>query len=124
MVIIQLHTQGLGRDEVKEECESMCQYLYLHAGSDLKITSVYSQLSESINIGGRTGEMELLRGDKRLREKLLGVDFSISPNAFFQVFLLYGYLSNCYAERICRYSQNLELLISHVPYGAKNFYLE
>ena len=85
MVIIQLHTQGLGREEVREECESMCQHLYSHAGSELKITSVYSQLSESINIGSRTGEMELLRGDKRLRENLLGVEFSISPNAFFQV---------------------------------------
>ncbi|KAI6654583.1 tRNA (uracil-5-)-methyltransferase-like protein A-like isoform X1 [Oopsacas minuta] len=85
MVIIQIHTQGLSREQVREECDNLCQHLYSTARPELRISSVYYQLCESMSIGGRSGEMELLRGDTKLSEKLLGVQFSISPNAFFQV---------------------------------------
>ena len=81
MVVLQVHRQGLTREEVREECVRMCQHLC----SSAKLGSVYFQLCESINIGGRSGEMELLSGTGRLTEELLGVQFCISPNAFFQV---------------------------------------
>ena len=95
MVVLQLHGQGLRREEVREECERLCNHLS-GASSDLKITSVYFQLCDSINIGGRSGEMELLSGTGKLTEKLMGVQFCISPNAFFQVSIPYNarYLFN------------------------------
>ena len=91
LLIIQVYSQGVSREEVREECDRLCKQLESPADSDTgsaiggKIASVYFQLCDSVNIGGPGGEMELLRGDRKLKETLLGVKFCISPNAFFQV---------------------------------------
>ena len=89
MVVVQVHRQGLTRELVREECERLYQHLCSGDSSGLKISSVYYQLCESIHTGGRSGELVLLSGTGKLRETLMGVQFCISPNAFFQVSVSY-----------------------------------
>jgi len=88
MIIIQVHPQDLTRERIEEEKKKLVTFFtdLMTKIPDLHITSLLFQESDEVSNGAtEKSEMEVLMGSKYAHENLLGINFRVSPNAFFQV---------------------------------------
>jgi len=88
MIIIQVHPQDITRERMEQEKKNLVTFFtdLMTKIPDLHITSLLFQESDEVSNGAtEKTEMEVLMGSKYAHETLLGINFRISPNAFFQV---------------------------------------
>ncbi|ORX52878.1 S-adenosyl-L-methionine-dependent methyltransferase [Piromyces finnis] len=88
MIIIQVHPQDLSRERIEQEKKNLVTFFtdLMEKIPDLHISSLLFQESDEVSNGAtEKAEMEVLMGSKYAHENLLGINFRISPNAFFQV---------------------------------------
>ncbi|ORX71692.1 Trm2 tRNA methyltransferase 2-like protein A [Anaeromyces robustus] len=88
MIIVQVHPQDLSRERIEQEKKNLITFFtdLMTKIPDLNITSLLFQESDEVSNGAtEKTEMEVLIGSKYVHENLLGINFRISPNAFFQV---------------------------------------
>ncbi|OUM57258.1 hypothetical protein PIROE2DRAFT_17812, partial [Piromyces sp. E2] len=88
MIIVQVHPQDLTRERIEQEKKNLVTFFtdLMNKIPDLHITSLLFQESDEVSNGAtEKTEMEVLMGSKYAHENLLGINFRISPNAFFQV---------------------------------------
>ncbi|KAK3576133.1 hypothetical protein CHS0354_043100 [Potamilus streckersoni] len=86
MIMVDFHPQQLSQDKVESEKNRLHEYFTAGDGQDLGITSCFFR-SHSEKCSGSSTDVshEHLLGDKYITEKLLDLQFRISPDAFFQV---------------------------------------
>eukprot|EP01117_Protostelium_nocturnum_P009539 TRINITY_DN3403_c0_g1_i3.p1 TRINITY_DN3403_c0_g1~~TRINITY_DN3403_c0_g1_i3.p1 ORF type:complete len:533 (-),score=179.09 TRINITY_DN3403_c0_g1_i3:264-1862(-) len=87
MVAFQVSDKGLTQDQLNEEKNKLTKYTKEEVvEKDIQLNSLFIQIHNGIsNFASSEIPFELLYGSEYVYEKLLGLDFRISPGAFFQV---------------------------------------
>ncbi|XP_076265796.1 tRNA (uracil-5-)-methyltransferase homolog A [Rhynchophorus ferrugineus] len=85
MLIVGIHPQDLGEDQITEFKEQLVDYFANGEGKKAMVTSLYYQEIVKKNPGENSTPAVLLWGDSHIYETILGLKFRISPEAFFQI---------------------------------------
>ncbi|KAF7278763.1 hypothetical protein GWI33_007996 [Rhynchophorus ferrugineus] len=85
MLIVGIHPQDLGQDQITEFKEQLVDYFANGEGKKAMVTSLYYQEIVKKNPGENSTPAVLLWGDSHIYETILGLKFRISPEAFFQI---------------------------------------
>lgn len=84
MLIGQLHPQNLDKREIEDEMGRMNKY-FRSMPSDINISSIYMQAARGARRGHDDDPFVLISGQECLNETVLGKQFSLSPESFFQI---------------------------------------
>merc|ERR1719430_1393464 len=86
MAVVVLDPQHLSSETLTQIKEDLIQYFSTGLGSDAGVTSLFLHLSPARKESGVPEPTpDLLFGEPTIQENLLGLNFNISPQAFFQV---------------------------------------
>lgn len=84
MLMVQINPDGLSPEELETLKQLLIQQL-TDASRPFKITSLYLQEYTGVSAPSEDDPVTKIHGDDSIEEHLLGMRFSVSPNAFFQV---------------------------------------
>lgn len=84
MLIIGIHPQNLTEEEKEKLQKSFVELFTEGAGKVLNVTSIYYEEIQKRQSGQHGNFIKHIFGDKYITETLLGLNFRISPNSFFQ----------------------------------------
>lgn len=84
MMMIGIHPQKMTREEKEKLQKDFVHYFTVGDGSELKPTSIYYEEIQKRQSGQHGNVIKHIYGDTHIKESLLGLDFRISPNSFFQ----------------------------------------
>ncbi|TMW55164.1 hypothetical protein Poli38472_013926 [Pythium oligandrum] len=84
MIMLQVNPKGMSPEE-KERLNQLVLEKLTDSSLDYQVTSLFLQEYEGVSAASENDPLVHLHGEKTIEEHLLGMRFSVSPNAFFQV---------------------------------------
>lgn len=84
MIMVQIHPNGKSREEL-DAVKGLVVKRMTDSSNSFKMTSIYMQEYEGLSAPSDNDPVTHVYGETKLEEHLLGMRFSVSPNAFFQV---------------------------------------
>ena len=85
LVVVQMHPQKLSPEELRNEKEKLADFFRARQGENgVSIDGLLFQTSTNLSTGFLPTACDVLFGSEFVHEKLLGLQFRISPQAFFQ----------------------------------------
>lgn len=84
MMIIGVHPQKMEREDKEQLQKEFVEYFTEGDGKVLEPTSIYYEEIQKLQSGQRGNYIKHIYGDTHIKETLLGLEFRISPNSFFQ----------------------------------------
>ncbi|CAH1232711.1 TRMT2A [Branchiostoma lanceolatum] len=110
MAMLQFNVQDLPEEEIDKEKHLLLDYFSTGPGKDCGITSLFFQAHKQRRPGDEEASYQLILGKEFIQEKLLGMTFRISPDAFFQVNTLAAEVLYCTVADWCDFTENSTVL--------------
>uniref|UniRef100_A0A1B6D834 tRNA (uracil(54)-C(5))-methyltransferase n=2 Tax=Clastoptera arizonana TaxID=38151 RepID=A0A1B6D834_9HEMI len=110
MLIVGMHPQELSNDELTTIKKELIDFFSNQEGQVLEVTSLYFQIIKKKQFGETLDGVEHLIGKTHITEKLSGLNFQISPLAFFQINTPAAELLYNSVPSLCELTQKTTLL--------------
>ncbi|XP_055625301.1 tRNA (uracil-5-)-methyltransferase homolog A [Toxorhynchites rutilus septentrionalis] len=85
MVVVGIHPQSLSKEELQELKDSLVQCFSTEKAKEIGISSIYFEPMEKRMPGQNVNSVEHLYGETHIVDVIHGLQFRISPLAFFQI---------------------------------------
>ncbi|CAB4398415.1 unnamed protein product [Rhizophagus irregularis] len=85
MIIIQIHPQGLSKEQIDQEKSALAEYFKMFAKEEnFDLTSLLVQIYSGVSNGMSEDPLDCIFGTPFIHEEMMNCRFRISPRAFFQ----------------------------------------